>query len=330
MLLKLFSAKTRDMLPLIASIMEEIIKVKGYTDGENFLFYRNKKSPLLIQAHIDTVSPDTRYDNYKLYRTLGNLYSANGILGADDRAGVYALCSLASICKENNLVMPSILFTNYEETGGKGMDVFMKKIDLKHLDHIHFATAIDRRGCNDYVTYINIDDKVEEYIENFGFISAIGSYSDIKEFTKLTKIPSVNLSCGYYSQHTANEVLHFDELQMTISRVVDIIKNPIDKLYPCEGEEERWKKVWTPNKNKKYIGYDTESEKQRVSRNIDKINRNKDGLKRDCELCGCSNNKVTLVFDLDTREYNFLCATCADLIEKNNKDDGYLKGYGWY
>jgi hypothetical protein len=229
-LFELFESDTTKVIPLIEKYLG-----KGVSDYDNYLYYPSK-SPLLLQAHIDTLANYKR--KYELH-VRHNIITCNGVLGADDRAGVFAIYDIYTKCKgdkkkdTSKLDMPSLLFTNYEETGGKGMDVFLKTKSPKDFEHINLAISIDRRGCNDYVNYVSIDKKVDDYIEDFGFIHSHGSYSDIKEFSEFTEIPSVNVSAGYYFQHTNMERLHYDELSMTINKIVRIIKNPIDKKYKC-------------------------------------------------------------------------------------------------
>jgi hypothetical protein len=222
---KIFKSDTSSLLGVIQEHLGD-----GETDGVNYLFYPSG-SPLLLQAHIDSLADYG--DKYKLLGSK-NILTANGILGADDRAGVFALIEIRARCIARKLTIPSLLFTNFEESGGRGMEEFLKTVSVDDFKHINLAIAIDRRGCNDYVSYVSLEKEVEKYIERFGFISAHGSYSDIKEFSEMTLIPSVNLSAGYYAQHTKMERLHIDELYLTINRVISMIREPILNLYKCK------------------------------------------------------------------------------------------------
>jgi hypothetical protein len=251
-------------------------------DKDNWLYYPTS-SPLLIQAHYDSLA------TYKDYKLFGDqlILKANGILGADDRAGVASILEIYNRCVEAKITPPSMLFTNHEETGGGGMKEFVKRHKKEDFDHVDLFIALDRQGCHDYVQYVDNPKEVEEYIERFGFIKAHGSYSDIKDLSELTLVPSVNLSVGYYSQHTAGERLAVDEMFMTISRVMRIIKYPIGKRYPCKAKtyytyqtyNQNWKRWNDPN-------YEWDSDKR------DWVKKKKD-RKRDnahsgyqCELCG--------------------------------------------
>lgn len=323
MLNEILATPTKDMFKLIKTLLVDIMG-EGRTDDDNYLFYHKNKSPLLLQAHIDTVADAKRYKNYQVYGN--NVISSNGILGADDRAGVFAICKIVEICKKNKYIIPNILFTNFEESGGGGMKEFVKKYPVDRFKGINLAISIDRRGCNDYVSYVDNPKEIETYIEDIGFVSSFGSYSDVKDFSEHTKIPSVNVSAGYYSPHSTQETLHLDELQMTINRIIRIINNPIEKLYPIEvkkytlysrynqgnawennefGYDHVWDKVWNYT-TKRYEWY-KESKKTKEESNLS-------GNGTQCELCG-SSVKVENIWDKGEQRFMMLCESCARILK---------------
>jgi hypothetical protein len=108
---------------------------------------------------------------------------------------------------------------------------------------INLAIALDRQGVGEYVVYNDIPHEVHEYIQRFGFHEHDGSFSDIMLFTEETGIPSVNLSVGYYNQHTAGEFLCIDELRLTIDRLKKMLRQPIEGLYRVEKEIRRWRGI---------------------------------------------------------------------------------------
>ncbi len=192
--------------------------------------YVNNSSPIMLVAHIDTV---TRNRKLK-FRVKHNRISArNSVLGADDRAGIYAIMEILNLCKTTGTPMPSILFTNYEESGLIGVNVF---IDAKVMEkNMNLFIELDRRGSNEYVYYDFIMPKeVKSYIESFGYTSHIGSMSDVLSLTEEYKVPHVNLSVGYYNQHTENEYLVPSELDWTIKQVFGMVQNPIQELYDAK------------------------------------------------------------------------------------------------
>lgn len=195
-----------------------------YTDIEykkgQYLFA--KGSETLLVAHMDTVRDERDPINCVISR--GVIENIKGTLGADDRAGVHAICQLV---KEDNL--PSVLLTQGEESGGIGVKNFVA--DHKVLEGINMMIEIDRQGCNEYVTYNSLPREVTEYVTDFGFEENSGIYSDIADLTDAYKIPSINVSAGYHHQHSHAEYLVIDELNMTISKVKRMLADPIGKLH---------------------------------------------------------------------------------------------------
>lgn len=186
-------------------------------------------SPIALVAHVDTVSWGTK--GMTLAWNKNVLRNEQGILGADDRAGVFGILEAVRKAKHLKLAMPTIIFTNHEESGGRGVKQFIKDKVFTGED-INLFVELDRKGCNEYVFYTSsLPKQVMDYVESFGFCKREGSYSDIMDLAFAYKIPAVNLSVGYYSQHTQAETLHWDEMWLTINRVVEMLVDPIPVLY---------------------------------------------------------------------------------------------------
>ena len=200
------------------------LKPKITTDKDNY-WYLQGNIPLCLVAHIDTVSPiKTKvgrvFDFYngiiRAYHETSTGTVRAAVLGADDRAGCYGLYRLM---RANPVNRPHILLLNYEEVGGIGVRDFVKKVDASKLG-VNLFIELDRQGCNHYVQYNDNPDCVHDYIQSFGFDSqGRGSFSDISVISATTKIPSVNLSIGYYRQHTTSEMLDTAVMNMTIAKV---------------------------------------------------------------------------------------------------------------
>lgn len=179
--------------------------------GDGFV-YAKGDIPILLVAHLDTVHKqipkDIYYDKDKQV-----LWSPQGI-GGDDRCGVFTILRLLENFK------PHILFTEDEEIGCVGAK---KVVETIVKPEVKFIVEIDRRGSEDCVFYDCGNKKFQEYIESFGFITAIGSYSDIVVLSDKWEIASVNLSSGYYNEHTTNEIIRTDILNNTYTRVKKIL-----------------------------------------------------------------------------------------------------------
>jgi hypothetical protein len=231
----------------------EAIKEKPtLTDGSNYAFW-DRSSPFIVQAHIDVVTGgfkgqewDKEKKEWIKHKDVGkmevirkrNLITSKvGILGGDDRAGIMAILAINFACIKKKLPMPSILLTNGEESGGTGMKKFVGVIDKKMFDSVRLIIGLDRRGCGEYVTYIDPDTEVKSYIESFGFNKSYGSYSDSKDLSRFLNIPHVNLSVGYYDNHSSKETVHLDETFLTATRVCEMIKDPIIMRYKIEEEK---------------------------------------------------------------------------------------------
>lgn len=196
------------------------------TDLENYFFIKGN-IPLCFVAHIDTVRTKKDKMNLKIENNI--ITNSGGILGADDRAGVYGLFKIYESLLDDREI-PSFLFTNYEEVGGVGVKSFIDTYNK--LENVNLFIELDRRGTDEYVTYVDVSKEVENYIESFGFIPSVGSYSDIADLAEHYLIPAVNISIGYYSQHTNKERLVIDAMNMNIQRCIDMAHNPIEELYP--------------------------------------------------------------------------------------------------
>lgn len=196
-------------------LVKEYIEKIGYKPiiGDGFI-YAKGEIPIMLVAHMDTVHR-TKPTNIYYDKDQKVMWSPQGI-GGDDRCGVYIILKLLNEFK------PYILFTEDEEKGGIGA---RKTIESIKKPNVKFIIEIDRRGKNDCVFY-NCDNKdFHKYIEKFGFTSAWGTYSDIVDLSNEWDIASVNLSSGYYNEHTTSETINTDDMVNTYNRVIEILKD---------------------------------------------------------------------------------------------------------
>lgn len=166
--------------------------------------------PIALVAHMDTVFkyPVTSmyYDQQK-----GVLWSPEG-LGADDRAGIFAIIKILQ-----SGLRPSVIFTTDEETGALGASA-LAKLDCP-IPNLKYMIQLDRRGTNDCVFYDCYNPDFVDYVEEFGFIEHWGTFSDISVLMPAWKTCGVNLSVGYEDEHSVSEVLHIKPLFDTIAKV---------------------------------------------------------------------------------------------------------------
>ncbi len=106
--------------------IDEASKQIGGTGGNVFARFKGTLNapPLLLNAHLDTVSPTK---GIKIVRTATDIKTdGSTILGADDKAGVAIILEVLQTLKERNLPHPplEVVFTIREEKGLLGAKAF--------------------------------------------------------------------------------------------------------------------------------------------------------------------------------------------------------------
>ena len=176
--------------------------------------------PIALVAHMDTVFKKPVSELYYDQRK-GVLWSPDG-LGADDRAGVFAILKILQ-----DGFRPSVILTTDEEIGGIGAAALAaKKCPIPDLKYM---IQLDRRGTNDCVFYDCYNPSFIDYIEKFGFCERWGSFSDISFLMPEWNICGVNLSVGYENEHSYSETLSIKPLFDTIRKVKNML---MDKNIP--------------------------------------------------------------------------------------------------
>ena len=208
--------------------------------------YAEGDIPIALVAHLDTVfdppAKEVFYDRRK-----NVIWSPQG-LGADDRAGVF---SIISIIKTTGL-RPHVIFTTDEEKGALGASVLsQEECPFKDLRYI---IELDRRGADDCVFYDCENPEFTSYIEGFGFIEAIGSFSDISMICEAWGIAGVNLSIGYRDEHSFCEILSVGHMLQTIDKVITMLTVPVDKIpafkyIPAKYPSDWWLKSFLTHSN---------------------------------------------------------------------------------
>jgi tripeptide aminopeptidase len=176
--------------------------------------YRSGQGPtILLNAHLDTVEEFEA--NCKILKEHGIWSSSEGILGADDRAGIAVLLNMAEYLKSSSFNgKVKFIFTVQEEWGLVGAT----NVDEYFLWGTDGAIVVDRRGTGDIVVSCRgyIPFCAEEYGQFFekvalekglsGWNCTNGGSSDTRVWAE-HGIQSVNLSAGYQNEHTEDEYL---------------------------------------------------------------------------------------------------------------------------
>lgn len=177
--------------------------------------YRTGRGPtIVLNAHLDTVSEIVK--GRSIRKENGIWSSSEGILGADDRAGVAVLLHVAKMVSHFPAFSGKIkfIFTVEEEAGLIGAS----KVDEYFLWGTDAAIVVDRRGTSDIVTSCLgmipfCEDEYGKFIEQVakeagltGWKCTQGGSSDTTIWAS-HGIQSVNLSVGYHHEHTKAECL---------------------------------------------------------------------------------------------------------------------------
>lgn len=209
--LKTFEQLVSLTQPSLKKVMSKFLK-KYYPkviETKDYIFCEGE-IPICLVAHMDTVfslPPDEVF-----YDPRYNVVFSPQGLGADDRAGIFAILSII-----RDGLRPHVILTTDEEKGGIGASA-IAELDCPFSD-VRYFIELDRRGANDCVFYDCYNEEFINYVEGFGFSEAIGSFSDICFICEKWGIAGVNLSVGYRDEHTESEVLFVGHLKSTIEKV---------------------------------------------------------------------------------------------------------------
>lgn len=185
---------------------------------------------ILLNAHLDT------YDSFTPDRNIiksGDIWSSDkGILGADDRAGIAILLSVAEQLLHSSFHgKVKFIFTVEEEIGLVGA----MNVDEYFLWGTDAAIVVDRRGSGDIVTSCGgfipfCDKRYGEFFENTALELGLTNWNCSRGGSSDTTvwashgIQSVNLSVGYNYEHTEDEILNVTSCFETSQLVLGVFE----------------------------------------------------------------------------------------------------------
>jgi hypothetical protein len=196
--------------------------------------FGDKLPILLLSAHMDV--KNSTGEGKPIIREGNTLRRDGGILGADDRAGVGLILDVLDVLIQNQLPCHlKFAFTVEEETGQQGAE----QIDKSFFEGVDFAISLDRKGTNDIVIksseyeYCTKSDArfITECSERLWKAPELhykpveGGRSDLRVWSQIGNphMPSVNLSVGYFDEHTSNEYLELDTWHRAHDLLLEII-----------------------------------------------------------------------------------------------------------
>lgn len=250
MLTKEFETILRATQPELKTLVTNFLTKRGYevTSADGFV-YAKGNIPVMLVAHMDTVHHDPVH--HICISKEGMVMSPQGI-GGDDRCGVYMITEIIKKLKKK----PYVVFTEDEETGGVGARKFVKSDIISSID-INYIIELDRKGKEDAVYYNCNNEDFEKWITSFGFKTAIGSYSDISTIAPALGVAAVNLSSGYYNQHTQHEYISLKTVNRVIGKVTEMIsKKSVKYEYVAKYNYSSYGKGYSSYSGGYYSGWD--------------------------------------------------------------------------
>ena len=229
--------------PELKKRLKGLLKNKGYNPiSENGFLYAKGELPVLLVAHLDTVHRECVREI--VYSKDGReIWSPQGI-GGDDRCGVFMILKIIQELRCH------VLFCEDEEIGGIGASKFVKS---GILPKVNFIIEMDRCGSNDAVFYDCDNPEFTNFITSFGFTEEWGTFSDISIVAPALGIAAVNISAGYYREHTLSEYVNIEVMRKNIERIKNIIRKANKKYEYIESE-------YLYGRYSKYYGWEWEDE----------------------------------------------------------------------
>ena len=217
----LLSCKEDTLYAMLYKVLLKYYSKKNIKVSKNYL-YAIGDIPIGLVAHLDTVY-NSPVDELYFDPRFNVFWSPDG-LGADDRAGVFAILKILQ-----KGLKPTIIFTKGEEVGGKGAYSLIKDFH-KPFSKLCFLIELDRQGFDEAVYYGCNNAEFENFISNFGFVKDVGTFSDISIIAPFWGIAAVNLSIGYIDEHSYSERWFINETFKIIKQVIKILSIEKDKI----------------------------------------------------------------------------------------------------
>ena len=202
---------------LLHEELKEFYPEDTIVNEDGFLYVPSINLDVMLTAHMDTVNYLTVCETIckkKLDDGTTMFYSDDGYIGGDDRCGIWMILHIL----RHTDYRPAIVFCEDEEIGCVGSGKFADwLLENEEARNVKFIVELDRRNATDAVFYqCGNKDFIKFVTETTGYKEECGSYSDICQISPALDVASVNLSCGYYHEHTLQHYVIADEMYNTI------------------------------------------------------------------------------------------------------------------
>ena len=198
-------------------------------------------------CHLDTVHKIVSQYEVQYYYNEQNgdkIYTSPTGVGGDDKCGIYGCLQLLQ-------ALPHVkaIFFVQEECGVVGahhLDMNMELGDCAYL------VELDRKGDSDVIKGIFFDDTISEEFEKAilpvmgkDWSFAEGTFTDVMILAEEgSGLSTINVSCGYYNAHTAQELVSWQDLQKCIAFCYDLATSLGQTVYPHETESYAIQSQW--------------------------------------------------------------------------------------
>lgn len=224
---KLMLSKQEQTRKFLVSVLKKYYSKDELIYTHDYIFGKGN-IPIAVAAHMDTVwETSTRHEVFYDERKNVMLNLNGG--GYDDKVGIFLILKILQ-----SGLKPHVIFCANEEVGSLGAEQLITDYPASPFEDCRFIIMLDRRGLVDCVFYDCDNDKFVEYVEQFGFKEAFGSFTDICTLCPAWGMAGVNLSVGYDNEHTASEKLYVGPMFATLKKVKNILSQPDEEIKAFE------------------------------------------------------------------------------------------------
>ena len=321
------SKQEHNMVEFVEKFLKEE-KIEYTKDSLGNIYNFNYENMPMISAHLDTVQDETDAFGAKFAKIYDDKFIRSyGVLGGDDKCGVYICMELLREFRELNFC-----FCVQEEIGMIGSK-FVAENEKEKLKKIAYGLIFDRRGSGDIICYQNdygtkdFEEELKDVGKYYKYSPAKGFASDCNTFKEF--FSCANLSCGYYNPHTKNEYVKIDEVENALNYAVDILYNVVDVFTPYKPTYSKTtypssyngRRSWGYNDDYYDDYYYGESFNYKNKKKSKEEEKEKKKKKISYTLCDCCNKYKDTI---EIKKLNvILCKDCAREIAKELIDIAY-------
>ena len=213
-----------------------------HQDSYKNIYYLSHRDAPLLDCHMDSVMEledmvllqQAPWDDDK------PIFKTGGIIGGDDRCGVYLQLKLLKSYPGLNFI-----FSRNEEKGCLGIEHLLKSKENQEAiqENCLYALGLDAVGSDKIICYENsfgswaFDRALSQVSDedSLGYSSQAGGNSDVTYLKKYACC--ANISVGYHNQHTKNEFIDLEAVgrsEAFVGSVISRVRGRYKAMVYCE------------------------------------------------------------------------------------------------